>query len=84
MLLSHARWQIEMIRLVIDRVGGETTAIRLLGSAQGFMIALGLVTVAEIWGENKTWLDSTAIRAFDTALAELAQRLAAGEGRSSL
>ena len=73
-LLSHARWQVEMVRRLIDSVGGETTAIRLLGSTQGLLIATGLVTVAEVWGENKSWLPRTSIRAFDSAMAELAQR----------
>jgi hypothetical protein len=71
-LLSHARWQIEMVRMVIDRIGGESTAIRLLGSTQGLLMALGFITVAEVWEENKSWLDATSVRAFDAAMSELA------------
>jgi hypothetical protein len=71
-ILSHARWQLEMARVVIERVGGEATATRLLGSAQGILLAAGLVTVGETWRENKKWLDSSSIRAFGSAMADLA------------
>ena len=71
MLLSHARWQIAMVHRVIDRIGGEPTAIRLLGSVQGLLLANGLVTVAEVWHDNKRWLDGASIRAFDTAMDDL-------------
>ena len=61
-----------MVRRVIDRVGGETVAVRLLGSAQGLLIATGLVSVGEVWEENKSWLSRTSVRAFDVAMTELA------------
>jgi hypothetical protein len=70
-LLCHARWQVEMIRRIIGRVGGESTAIRLLGSAQGLLVATGLTSIGETWQDNETWLDATSIRAFDSASAEV-------------
>ena len=70
-LLNHARWQVEMVRRVAHRLGGEPTAIRLLGSAQGLLIAMGLLTVGETWRDNTGWLEGTSIRAFDVAVAEL-------------
>ena len=69
--LSHARWQIAMVHRVLDRVGGEATAIRLLGSAQGLLVATGLLTVAEVWHDNTGWLGRESIRAFDTAMDDL-------------
>jgi len=72
-LLNHARWQLEMVRRVVHRLGGESTAIRLFGSAQGLMVAAGLLTVAETWRENAQWLDGASVRAFDTAIQELDQ-----------
>ena len=70
-MLNHARWQVEMVRQVAHRLGGESTAIRLLGSAQGLLMALGLVTLGDVWTENEKWLDGASVRAFETAMAEL-------------
>jgi hypothetical protein len=70
-LLNHARWQVEMVTRVIDLVGGEPTAIRLLGSAQGLLIATGLLTVGEVWLNNQEWLDGASNRAFDSAVEEM-------------
>jgi hypothetical protein len=72
LLLSHARWQLAMVARVINRVGGEPTAMRLLGSAQGLLVAAGLLTVAQVWQDNTVWLDGASIRAFDAAKDELA------------
>jgi hypothetical protein len=72
-LLNHARWQLEMVDRLIDRVGGLATAIRLLGSAQGILIALGLITVGDTSRDNREWLDGASIRAFDSAVEELAR-----------
>jgi hypothetical protein len=70
-MLNHARWQVEMVRLVAHRLGGEITAIRLLGSAQGVLMALGFKTVREVWNANEKWLDGASIRAFETTNTEL-------------
>ena len=70
-MLNHARWQVEMVRLVAHRLGGESTALRLLGSAQGLLIASGLLTVREVWNANEKWLDGASLRAFETTKAEL-------------
>jgi hypothetical protein len=70
-LLGHARWQVEMVSRVIDRIGGESTAVRLLGSAQGIMMATGLVTIRDVWKDNTDWLDPASVRAFDSAVDEL-------------
>lgn len=70
-LLNHARWQLEMVGRVLHRLGGEATAIRLLGSAQGILLASGLLTVGDVWRDNATWLDGTSVRAFDAAMAEM-------------
>ena len=70
-LLNQARWQVEMVRRVAHRLGGEPTAIRLLGSAQGLLIAMGFLTVGETWRDNTGWLEGTSVRAFDAAITEL-------------
>ena len=72
-LLNHARWQLDMVRQVVHRLGGESTATRLLGSAQGLLMATGLLTVGDTWRDNAGWLDSASVRAFDSAMEELAQ-----------
>jgi hypothetical protein len=72
MMLNHARWQVEMVRRVAHRLGGESTAIRLLGSVQGFLMALGLLTVREVWRHNEQWLDGASIRAFEAARSDFA------------
>src|SRR3954451_8628325 len=59
-LLSHARWQIEMVSRAIDCVGGAPTAMRLLGSAQGIMMAAGLLSVGQTAQDNREWLDSAS------------------------
>ena len=70
-MLNHARWQLEIVRQVVHRLGGESTAIRILGSAQGLLIASGLMTVGEVWRNNEKWLDGASLRAFETTKAEL-------------
>ena len=70
-LLNHARWQVEMVCRVADRIGGEVTAIRLLGSAQGLLMAAGLITVGEVWQDNTGWLDGASVRAFDATADDL-------------
>ena len=70
-ILNHARWQIEIARRVVHRLGGEGTVMRLLGSVQGLLIAVGLVTVRDVWQENEKWLDRTSVRAFETTKAEI-------------
>jgi hypothetical protein len=70
-LLCHARFQLELARRVIDRVGGQATAIRLLGCAQGLLIAAGLVTIGDVWRENRTWLDGVSTLALNAVMAEL-------------
>jgi hypothetical protein len=77
-ILNHARWQVEMVRQVAHRLGGESTAIRVLGSAQGLLMASGLVTVGEVWNANEKWLDGASIRAFETTKAELDEGHASG------
>jgi hypothetical protein len=72
-LLNHVRWQLDMVRQVVHRLGGESTATRLLGSAQGLLLAAGLLTVGDMWRDNAGWLDSASVRAFDTAMEELDQ-----------
>src|SRR5436305_10568590 len=71
LLLNHARWHIEMVNRVIDCVGGGATAIRLLGSAQGILIATGLISVGQTARDNREWLDSASNRAFDVAFEQL-------------
>ena len=70
-LLSHARWQVEMVSRVIDRIGGEITAVRLLGSAQGVLMTTGLITIGEVWRDNTGWLDPSSVRAFDSIVEEI-------------
>jgi hypothetical protein len=72
MLLNHARWQLAMVHFVIGRIGGEPTAMRLLGSAQGLLLSAGLLTISQTSQDNSGWLDGTSIRAFDAAMEELA------------
>jgi hypothetical protein len=72
MLFNHARWQLAMVHRVIRRVGGEPTAVRLLGSAQGLLVAMGLLTVEQTWRDNTEWLDGASVRAFDAAMDDLA------------
>ena len=74
LLLNHARWQLEMVRRVLDRLGGESTAVRLLGSAQGILVATGLLTIGDTWRDNAEWLSGSSIRAFDSAMHEIDQR----------
>ena len=69
--LNHARWQVEMARTVVNRLGGVPTAIRLIGTAQGLLVASGVLTVEEMWRDNEELLDSASIRAFYTAKDEL-------------
>ena len=70
---THAGWQLEMVRRVLHRLGGQATAIRLLVSsgAQGTLLARGLLTVGDVWRDNASWLDGTSVRAFDAAMAEM-------------
>ena len=72
-LLNHARWQLDMVRRVVHRLGGESTATRLLGSAQGLLVATGLLTIGRTWRDNAEWLDGASVRAFNTAMEEVAE-----------
>ena len=71
LLLNHAMWQLMMVRHATDCVGGTSTALQLLGSAQGILLATGLITVNEIWSENRKWLDTASARAFDELIARV-------------
>jgi len=71
LILNHARWQVEMVRQVTHRLGGESTAIRLFGSVQGLLIASGLLTVGEAWRANEKWLDGASLRVFEMVKAEM-------------
>ena len=71
-LLNHTYWQLRMVCYLIHRIGGESSAIRLFGAAQGLLIATGLITVGESWNDNKKWLDRASLLAFDSAQEELA------------
>ena len=74
LLLNHARWRLEMVRRVLNRLGGESTAVRVLGSAQGILVATGLLTVGETWRDNAEWLSGASVRAFDSAMYQIDQR----------
>jgi hypothetical protein len=57
----------------MNQIGGEATAVRLLGSAQGLLVATGLLTVGTVWQDNRTWLKPESSRAFDAAMDELSE-----------
>jgi len=76
-LLNHARWQMEMTRRVLPKLGGEAAALRLLGAAQGVLVSLGVLTVGEAWLDNGAWMDPTSVAAFEQARAELEPEAAA-------
>jgi hypothetical protein len=70
-LLNHARWQVEIARRVLHRLGGETTAIRMIGAAQGVLISTGLLTIAETLHDNEEWLSGSSVRALESTILEL-------------
>jgi hypothetical protein len=70
-LLNHARWQVEIARRVLYRLGGDTTAIRMIGAAQGVLISTGLLTISETLRDNEQWLSGSSVRAFESANSEL-------------
>jgi hypothetical protein len=70
-LLNHARWQIEVARRVAHLLGGDTTAVRMLGAAQGILVSTGLLTIRDVWEHNDRWLSASSIRAFETALSDI-------------
>ena len=70
-MLNHARWQIETARRALYRLGGDTTAIRMIGAAQGVLISTGLLTIAETARDNEKWLSGSSVRALESATSEL-------------
>ena len=47
MLIDHGTWACDHIPQVIDRIGGVQMCVRWIGCLQGFMAALGIMSVAE-------------------------------------
>jgi hypothetical protein len=42
-----------------------------MGSAQGLLVATGIIAVGDVWQDNKTWLNPASSGAFEVAMDEL-------------